>query len=273
MNGKKIVFIGGGNMASALIGGLVQGGVDAAHITVVDVNEAQLTKVSAALGVRTATVAHSVVADVDVIVWAVKPQVMRSVIAESAPFAAQPLHISIAAGIRLSDLSRWLVSDRVVRAMPNTSSLVGAGVTGLLAGEGVSPEDRALAEHLLASAGSTFWVESDEAMNAVTAVSGSGPAYVFHFLEGYQAAAERLGFSAERARELALQVAQGALQQARSSTTPLSELRLQVTSKKGTTEAAIHVLDQCATQDALAKALQAAADRGRELGEDLGGDA
>lgn len=270
---EKIAFIGGGNMAAALIGGLVGGGVSPSDIAVVDLNPDQLTRLADSHGVRTFTAAQPAVRDATVLVWAVKPQVLREAAESISRITSNALHVSIAAGIRLQDLTRWLESDRVVRAMPNTAALVGAGVTGLLAGAAVSAADRQLTEQLLSAAGSTFWVDSDEDMNAVTAVSGSGPAYVFHFLEGFQQAAEQVGFSAERARDMALQVVSGAVKQAMQGGESFAELRQRVTSKRGTTEAALAVLEGFSTQRALIEAVEAARDRGRELGAELGADA
>lgn len=267
---EKIAFIGGGNMAVALVGGLVASGVEPSRITVVDPNPEQLASLAQRYGVSTFTTAQPAVQDATVVVWAVKPQVLRDAAEAIAQTVSHALHISIAAGIRLQDLTRWLASDRVVRAMPNTAALVGAGVTGLLAGSAVGANDKQLTEQLLAAAGRTFWVASDEDMNAVTAVSGSGPAYVFHFLEGLQEAAQQVGFSSGQARDLALQVVAGALQQARQDSASFAELRQRVTSKRGTTEAALAVLERFATRQAMVEAVQAACDRGRELGSELG---
>ena len=267
---EKIAFIGGGNMAAALVGGMVAGGAEPSRIAVVDPNPQQLASLAQRYGVSTFTTAQPAVQDATVVVWAVKPQVLRGAAEAIAQTTSQALHISIAAGIRLQDLTRWLASDRVVRAMPNTAALVGAGVTGLLAGRAVGAADKQLTEQLLAAAGSSFWVETDEAMNAVTAVSGSGPAYVFHFLEGLQEAALHVGFTAEQARDVVLQVVAGAVQQARQDRAPFAELRQRVTSPQGTTEAVLAVLERCATRQAMVEAVQAACDRGRELGSELG---
>lgn len=266
---EKIVFIGGGNMAAALIGGLVADGFPAEQLTVVDPNPEQRDRLGAKYRVRTSETAPPVVPDAAVIVWAVKPQVLREAAGPIASATAHALHVSIAAGIRLEDLARWLGTRRVVRAMPNTAALVGAGVTGLLAGNAVSAPDKALVERLMAGTGTAFWVDSDEAMNAVTAASGSGPAYVFHFLEGFQRAAEAIGFAPERARELALSVVSGAVKQAEQGGEPFGLLRERVTSKRGTTEAALAVLDRRATQQALVDAVRAAHERSRELGTEL----
>ena len=270
---EKITFIGGGNMAAALVGGLVASGVSPLDIGVVDLNPDQLNRLADSYGVRTFTTAQPAVQNATVVVWAVKPQVLREAAESISQIMSNVLHVSIAAGIRLQDLTRWLESDRVVRAMPNTAALVGAGVTGLLAGTAVSAADRHLTEQLLSATGGTFWVDSDEDMNAVTAVSGSGPAYVFHFLEGFQVAAEQVGFSSERARDLALQVVSGAVKQALQGGESFGELRQRVTSKRGTTEAALAVLERFSTQRAMIEAIQAACDRGRDLGTELGADA
>lgn len=254
-------------MATALIGGLKKSGVAAQSIVVVDPNEDQLKRLEKEFGIQTTLSSQAATEAADVVVWAVKPQVLHD--AANHVNAPHALHISIAAGISSSNLVKWLKTDRVVRAMPNTPALVGKGVTGLFAATGVNPVDKNVVEDLFSGTGYAFWVKSDDNMNAVTAISGSGPAYVFHFLEGFQRAALALGFHSDQARELALMVARGAVEQAISSNESLSTLREKVTSERGTTEAALSCLDAAHTQEALREAVLAAENRARELSLEL----
>lgn len=267
---RQLAFVGGGQMASALAGGLIQAGWPAQHILVVEPTASQRSKLEASLGVRTIERADESLNAADVIVWAVKPQVLREAVAATRAFIGSPLHVSIAAGISSEDLAAWTGSRRIVRVMPNTAALVGAGVSGTLALDGVTPSDRELVTQILSGTGSSFWVEFDERLDAVTAVSGSGPAYVFHFLEAFQRAAQALGFSERDARDLVLQTAAGAVLQARSSDTSFATLRQSVTSKRGTTEAALAVLDGKETGQALEAAVHAAYLRAGELAKEFG---
>ena len=257
-------------MASALIGGLIRNGRDPSSIIVLEPSSGQREAIRERLGVRTLETATAALADVEVLVWAVKPQVLRQAASSVVPHLRACLHISIAAGIRLADLTRWLNSHRVVRAMPNTSALVGAGVTGMLADQNMGPDDRDAADAILAGAGFTFWVDSDERLDAVTAISGSGPAYVFKFLEDLQSAAQGLGFDPALARELALKTVEGAALQAHRDGCAFRTLRERVTSKRGTTEAALAVLISRNTAGTLAAGVEAAYRRAGELSVELG---
>ncbi|MBS0343825.1 MAG: pyrroline-5-carboxylate reductase [Proteobacteria bacterium] len=257
-------------MASAMIAGLVKAGRDSSSILVIEPSSDQRLHLEQSLRVRTAPCADAQLADADVVVWAVKPQVLRQAALETRAHLGAALHLSIAAGLPLPTLSQWLQSERIVRAMPNTAALVGAGVTGMVAATGVSAADRALATAILAATGHCFWVESDERLDAVTAVSGSGLAYVFHFLEAFQAAAEAVGFDAPTARDLVLRTATGAVEQAKLGD-PFGTLRSRVTSKRGTTEAALNVLDATGTPQALRDAVRAAYERAGELSKELSG--
>lgn len=265
-----LAFIGGGQMASALIAGLVRGGRPVASILVVEPLASQREHLEGTLGVRTAERPDERLAGADLVVWAVKPQVLRQALDEARDHLGDALHISIVAGLSLPTLCGWLNTGRVVRAMPNTAALVGAGVTGLVAAEGISEADKARAIQVLAAAGHSFWVESDERLDAVTAVSGSGPAYVFHFLEAFQLAAEAVGFDPHAARDLVLRTAAGAVEQARLGEA-FGMLRARVTSKRGTTETALAVLDERATPQALRDAVGAAYARAGELSRELSG--
>lgn len=263
-----LAFVGGGQMASALIAGLIRAGRDSETILVIEPMSAQRIGLEKDLRVQTAPTADERLAGVDLVVWAVKPQVLQQALEDARSHLGSALHVSIAAGIPVQTLADWLGSQRVVRAMPNTAALVGAGVTGLVAAGGVSDADRRATESTLATAGHYFWVDDDERLDAVTAVSGSGPAYVFHFLEAFQAAAESVGFDAGTARDLVLRTALGALEQAKLGE-PFGLLRERVTSKRGTTEAALTVLDEERTPETMIAAVQAAYARAGELSREL----
>lgn len=269
----KIAFIGGGNMASALISGLAGKLTDGANIHVVDPNAEPLERLTAHFGVSTAHTVGAPVAASDVIVLAVKPQQMREVAAalRAQLGRAEPLVISIAAGIRGADLSRWLGDySAIVRAMPNTPALISRGITGMVAMDGVRAEQRAAADAIMKAVGQTVWFPDEAMLDPVTAVSGSGPAYVFYFIEAMQQAAQELGLSEVQGRELALATFVGAAQLAAHSPDPVSVLRERVTSKGGTTHAAISSMEQHGVKQAIVDAIKAAAARGRELGDELG---
>lgn len=272
-NELKICFIGGGNMAAALIGGLAGKLTAGANIHVVDLNADALQRLQQQFGVRTATVIDDAVANSDVIVLAVKPQQMKDVVAQLKPHIEKQLVLSIAAGIRASDLSRWLGGhDAIVRTMPNTPALIGKGVTGMVATAGVSAEQRDAADAILRAVGETVWLDDEALIDPVTAVSGSGPAYVFYFLEAMQQAAQEMGLTAEQGNALAISTFVGAAQLAAQSDDPVSVLRERVTSKGGTTYAALTSMEESGVKDAIVKAMKAAAARGRELGEEFGRD-
>jgi len=268
----KIAFIGGGNMATALIAGLVKEGAAGTQVHVVDPNPDALARLAAQYGATTAGGIDAAVSGVDVIVLAVKPQQMREVAGALAPYlGAKPLVLSIAAGIRGADLSRWLGGyGAIVRAMPNTPALIGMGITGLVALGGVSAEQRAAADSVLRAVGQTVWLDGEALIDPVTAVSGSGPAYVFYFLEAMQAAAVEMGLSAEQGKQLALVTFAGATQLAAQSDESLEVLRQRVTSKGGTTHAAITSMESSGVKESIVAAMKAAAARGRELGNELG---
>ncbi|GGI55434.1 pyrroline-5-carboxylate reductase [Oxalicibacterium solurbis] len=272
-NELKICFIGGGNMAAALIGGLAGKMTAGANIHVVDLNADALQKLQQQFGVCTATAIDDVVVQSDVIVLAVKPQQMKDVVAQLKPHVRAQLVLSIAAGIRAADLSRWLGGhDAIVRTMPNTPALIGKGVTGMAATAGVSAAQRDAADAILRAVGETVWLDDETLIDPVTAVSGSGPAYVFYFLEAMQQAAREMGLTAEQGNALAISTFVGAAQLAAQSDDPVSVLRERVTSKGGTTYAALTSMEQSGVKDAIVKAMKAAAARGRELGEEFGRD-
>lgn len=268
----KIAFIGGGNMATALIAGLVKEFGAQAQVHVVDPNPEALAKLAAQYGVGTAGAIDATLAACELVVLAVKPQQMREVAAALAPqLGAQPLVLSIAAGIRGKDLARWLGGyGAIVRAMPNTPALIGMGITGMVAMEGVSEAQRAAADSVMRAVGKTVWLDREDLIDPVTAVSGSGPAYVFYFLEAMQAAAVEMGLRPEQGKELALATFAGAAELAAQSPEPLEVLRQRVTSKGGTTHAAIASMEASGVKPAIVAAMKAAAARGRELGDELG---
>jgi pyrroline-5-carboxylate reductase len=269
----SIAFIGGGNMATALIVGMLKKGRRPEDIHVVDIEPQARERLAREQRVSTSAAIDAQLNGVESVVLAVKPQHMRDVARELAPFLQSPLVITIAAGIRYGDLSRWLGGHtRIVRAMPNTPALALAGVTGLYAPESLSEDDRGRAEQILGAAGRTLWVDTEEEIDAVTAVSGSGPAYVFYFIEALQEAAIDLGFDVDAARMLALETFRGAVKLAAESTETAATLRARVTSRGGTTERAIAELERSGVRDAVLKAARAAAERSRELGAELGTD-
>ncbi len=272
-NKLKISFVGGGNMAAALIGGLAGKLTAAENIHVVDLNAEALDRLQKQFGVRTSQTIDAAIADSDVVVLAVKPQQMKDVVAQLAPHIGSQLILSIAAGIRAVDLSRWLGGhNAIVRTMPSTPALIGKGVTGLVATSGVSTEQRAAADAVLHAVGETVWLEDEELIDSVTAVSGSGPAYVFYFIEAMQQAAQEMGLTSEQGNALAISTFVGAAQLAAQSSDPVSVLRERVTSKGGTTYAALTSMEQSGVKAAIVKAMKAAAARGKELGEEFGRD-
>ena len=269
----KISFIGGGNMAAALLGGLAGKLTAGANIHVVDINADALARLQQQFGVTVASQIDAAVAASDVVVLAVKPQQMRDVAAQLRPHIGRQLVLSIAAGIRGADLSRWLGGhSAIVRTMPNTPALIGQGITGMAALAGVSASQREAADAIMRAVGATVWLEDESLIDPVTAVSGSGPAYVFYFIEAMQQAAQEMGLSAEQGTQLAIATFTGAAQLAAQSSEPVSVLRERVTSKGGTTHAALTSMESSGVKDAIVRALHAAAERGRELGEEFGKD-
>lgn len=264
-----LTFIGGGNMAKAIIGGLIGKGFPPQHINVVDLNEAQISELVSKYHINGADRLDPTTAFADVIIWALKPQVMKQVASSQYLPNKNSLHISVAAGIRSNDLATWVGSDNIVRIMPNTPALIGAGVSGLYAAASIDTVGRSRAELIAGTLGSHFWVDNEDEMDDVTAISGSGPAYVFHFLEGYQNAIQALGYSADKSRELALSVVEGALALAKHQGGDFKTLREQVTSKGGTTEAAIGQLDAGQTQLAIKNAIAAAKQRAQQMSQEF----
>ncbi|MCP5151385.1 MAG: pyrroline-5-carboxylate reductase [Ectothiorhodospiraceae bacterium] len=270
---QSIAFIGGGNMATSLVGGLIGNATPPDTIWVTDPESDKLEALADRFGVRTSADNETAVRRVETVVLAVKPQVMAEVVRGIAGAAREhrPLIVSIAAGVRIADLARWLGYDAaIVRTMPNTPALVGAGATGLCAGPGVSAEQRSRAEAVLRAAGITVWVEDEGLLDAVTAVSGSGPAYFFALMEQMEEAGAALGLDRETARRLVLQTALGAARIATEGDDPPAVLRAKVTSPGGTTQAALETFSAGGLEQLVQRALTAARDRAVELGDQLG---
>ena len=267
----NICFIGGGNMANALIGGLLKRDFTAVQLRVVEINADNRAKLQNEFGVQASADMAAGLVGSDAIVLAVKPQQLREVAMQLAPLLSGQLLISIAAGIRAADLARWLGSQNVVRAMPNTPALIQSGITGLYALPAVGKTQRGMAQTILAAVGNTLWLEDEAMLDAVTAISGSGPAYVFYFIEAMQQAAHELGFDAEQARRLAIDTFIGAAKLADASEDDASMLRARVTSKNGTTERALLSMEANNVKRHIITAAKAAAARAREMGDELGG--
>lgn len=266
-----LAFIGGGNMATAIIGGLVRSGTPGANLIVLDPNADQRARLARDFGVRTLAAADATLAEADAVVWAVKPQSFSEAAAPCSAHVGGALHLSVMAGIRSDAIARATGSDRVVRSMPNTPALIGQGISGLYARPAVTAAERTQVEALLAPTGDVVWVEREVDLDAVTALSGSGPAYVFYFIEAMVAAAERMGLTAEQGKQLALATFSGATELARRSDDSPATLRERVTSKGGTTYAALTAMNSAGMQDSFIAALQAAQTRARELGDEFGG--
>ncbi|MBK9161658.1 MAG: pyrroline-5-carboxylate reductase [Nitrosomonadales bacterium] len=266
----NICFIGGGNMATALIGGLLGKGFAAQQISVVEINAESRARLHDGFGVRAVDDIAAGLSGSDVILLAVKPQQLREVAQQIAKQLHGQLLISIAAGIRATDLARWCASQSIVRAMPNTPALIRSGMTGLYGLPAVSAAQRGQAQDILAAVGETLWLEDEAMLDAVTAISGSGPAYVFYFIEALQQAAVELGFDHEAARRLSLATFLGASKLAADSGDDAGVLRARVTSKNGTTERALLSLAANRVAEHIVQAARAAEARSREMGDELG---
>jgi pyrroline-5-carboxylate reductase len=261
-----LAFIGGGNMASAVIGGLRRAGRPAEAFLVVEPFAAQRERLQAELGVTALAEADERLQQAALVVWAVKPQSFAEAAAPVGAQTTQALQLSVMAGVRSETLAAATGSPRVVRAMPNTPALIGQGIAGLYARPAVTELDRAEVEAVLAPTGRTLWVDEEAQLDVVTALSGSGPAYFFYICEALVSAGQELGLSEAQARELALATCGGAAALAQQSSEPLALLRQRVTSKGGTTHAALESLRQDGVGDALQRAVRAAAARAQELG-------
>lgn len=265
-----IAFVGGGNMASAIIGGLLRQGLAASEIEVVEPFAPARERLLAQYGVTAQAQAGPALARADLLVWAVKPQTFKEAALQARSHCATALHLSVAAGIRSDSIAAWLGTERVVRAMPNTPALIGKGMTALFARAVVSAAERSRVQQVIATTGESLWVEQESQLDAVTALSGSGPAYVFFFLEAMTRAGVEMGLSAQQAHALAVGTFVGASELARSSGEPPEILRQRVTSKGGTTYAAISAMEHAQVGTLFGKALHAARDRATELGDEFG---
>jgi pyrroline-5-carboxylate reductase len=270
MDTSRIAFIGGGNMAGAIIGGLLRQGLAPAQIAVVEPFAPARERLQQQFGVTAQEHAGAGLASCGLVVWAVKPQTFKEAAAQARAHVQQALHLSVAAGIRSDSIASWLATERIVRAMPNTPALVGKGMTALFARAGVTAAEQSRIEQVIATTGEFLWVEAEQQLDAVTALSGSGPAYVFYFLEAMTQAGAELGLSAQQARRLAVGTFAGASELARASDEPLQVLRERVTSKGGTTYAAITSMEQDQVKAEFVKALHAACRRAAELGDEFG---
>jgi pyrroline-5-carboxylate reductase len=269
----NLAFIGGGNMATSLIGGLIADGYDPQTITVADINQAQLDYLQQRFGIRTSTSASEAAEGASVIVLSVKPQAIKSVSEQLADSVKKQgsLVVSVAAGIRTVDIDRWLGGNAaIVRAMPNTPALVQCGASGLFANNHVSAEQRETAESILRATGIALWVDNETDMNTVTALSGSGPAYFFRIMESMEAAAIKLGLPKNTARLLTLQTAMGAAKMALENPGDLASLRESVTSPGGTTEQGLRTMNENDIDKLISAVLKAAHDRSVELADQLG---
>ena len=267
---QHIAFIGGGNMASAIIGGLIRQGMAPQQITVVEPFADTAARLTKDFGVTVLPEAGPALAAAQLVVWAVKPQVFKEAAGPVSAHTRQALHLSVAAGIRTDSICAWLDTQRLVRSMPNTPALVGQGMTALYACPAVSEAEKASVEKVIATTGQFLWVAQESQLDAVTALSGSGPAYVFFFLEAMTEAGVGMGLSAEQAYSLAVATFSGASSLALASTEPPEVLRQRVTSKGGTTYAAITAMENAGIKPAFVRAMQAAEARARELGDEFG---
>ena len=265
-----IAFIGGGNMASAIIGGLIGQGHPASQIEVVEPYAPTREALLKNFGLTAQPEAGPALQRASIVVWAVKPQTFKDAAAQARAHTPQALHLSVAAGIRSDSIAQWLGTERVVRTMPNTPALVGKGMSALYARTGVSAAQRQQVETIMATTGEFLWVDDEQQLDAVTALSGSGPAYVFYFLEAMARAGTAMGLTPAQAHQLAVGTFVGASELARQSDESPQVLRQRVTSKGGTTYAALQSMEQDGVGEAFVRAMQAAQQRAHELGNEFG---
>jgi pyrroline-5-carboxylate reductase len=268
----EIAFIGGGNMASAIIGGLLKRGLAATQIQVIEPFAEQAERLKAQFGVLVLSSVEASLTRADLVVWAIKPQIFNQAAMQVRAHTLKALHLSVAAGIRSDSIARWLGTERVVRAMPNTPALIGQGMTALLARPAVTTADREVVEAVVDTTGAHLWIEHEEQLDAVTALSGSGPAYVFYFIEAMVEAGTEMGLDAAQARELAIGTFVGASALAQASDESPQTLRERVTSKGGTTSAALTAMTNSGVKQQFKQAMQAARERAAELGDEFGAD-
>jgi len=270
-NIEHIAFVGGGNMASAILGGLLKQGLPASQIQVVEPFAEQRAKLTQQFGVQVHEGPGAWLSTASLVVWAVKPQVFKDAALQTRFHTKNALHLSVAAGVRSSSIARWLGTERVVRAMPNTPALVGKGMTALFARDAASDADKLAIERVLKPTGDFLWLAEEAQLDAVTALSGSGPAYVFYFIEAMIEAGTDMGLPSAQARQLAIATFVGASALAQASDEPPQELRARVTSKGGTTYAALTSMEQDRVKMQFMRAIHAARQRAAELGDEFGG--
>ncbi|MBU0587111.1 MAG: pyrroline-5-carboxylate reductase [Gammaproteobacteria bacterium] len=267
---EHIAFIGGGNMASAIIGGLIKQGMKPGQISVVEPFAEARDRLKAQFGLQALKHPTAELTPASLVVWAVKPQTFKAAAQATRAHTAAALHLSVAAGIRSDSIAHWLGTERVVRAMPNTPALVGLGMTALFGRTAVTTADRQAVEKVIAPTGKFLWLDAEAQLDAVTALSGSGPAYVFYFLEAMTHAGVEMGLSHAQAHLLAVQTFVGASALASASEESPETLRQRVTSKGGTTYAAITAMDEKQVKPHFEQALHAACRRAKELGDEFG---
>ena len=267
---EHIAFIGGGNMASAIIGGLLQRGLPASQIQVVEPFAEQRAKLQQQFQVEVNAAPGAALQRAGLVVWAVKPQTFSEAASQARNHVPAALHLSVAAGIRTDSIARWLGTERVVRAMPNTPALIGQGITALFACPAATAVDRQAVERVIQTTGDLLWLNQEDQLDAVTALSGSGPAYVFYFIEAMIQAGVEMGLSAEQSRQLAIATFSGASALAQTATEPPEVLRARVTSKGGTTYAALTLMEHDGVKAQFMRAIHAARQRAGELGDEFG---
>ncbi len=267
---KTLAFIGGGNMAIAVVGGLLKKGLAPSQVLIVEPYETQRQRLQGELGVKALAAPEASLDKAQLVVWAVKPQTFKEAAAQVRPFTGQALHLSVAAGIRSDSIAQWLSSERVVRAMPNTPALIGQGMTALFARPAVAEAERSLVEAVIRTTGDCLWLKEEQQLDAVTALSGSGPAYVFYFIEAMIEAGTAMGLSPEQARRLAVGTFTGASALTANSSEPPAVLRERVTSKGGTTYAALTAMERAGMKNSFIAAMQAAKQRATALGDEFG---
>ncbi|MDD4942681.1 pyrroline-5-carboxylate reductase [Rhodoferax sp.] len=267
---QHIAFIGGGNMASAIIGGLIKQGLSPQLIDVVEPFEDARTKLQSNFGITAQPQAGAFLTAAKLVVWAVKPQTFKEAAHSVAAHTTQALHLSVAAGIRSDSIAAWLGTERVVRAMPNTPALIGQGISGLFARAAVTSTDKAQIEQVMSTTGQFLWLEGESQLDAVTALSGSGPAYVFYFMEAMTMAGVEMGFTRDQAYQLAVATFSGASALAQASSDSPQVLRQRVTSKGGTTFAAISSMEDNDVRALFIDAMYAARERAKQLGDEFG---
>ena len=267
---EQLVFMGGGNMASAIISGLLKSGLHKDRVDVVEPFDEARARLQTQFGITARPEAGVFLQQATIVIWAVKPQTFKEAAGQVQAYTRDALHISVAAGIRSDSITRWLGVQRVIRSMPNTPALIGKGITAMVASPAATEADRQHAERIVGTTGEFLWLEREEQLDAVTALSGSGPAYMFYFMEAMAAAGAEMGLPREQAYRLAVATFIGAGELARASDEPPEVLRQRVTSKGGTTYAAISSMDASGMKDKFAQAMFAAQKRAGELGDEFG---